>query len=211
MKDCCGPGYSSPQKAIEAPREKLLYTIAIYTGTGIQKPDYLATVDVDPESPTYSQVIHRLEMPGIGDELHHMGWNACSSCHDDSSMSRKYLILPGVRSNNLHIVDTATDPRAPRLHKVIEGAEIKAKADLSGPHTVHCLGSEIIISFLGNAKGEAPGGYLQLDKRFQYRWSLGKLDGGYQVWLRLLVSTASQHHGKLRMGCTEYIYARVRS
>jgi len=56
MKDCCGPGYSSPQEAIEAPREKLLYTIAIYTGTGIQKPDYLATVDVDPESPTYSQV-----------------------------------------------------------------------------------------------------------------------------------------------------------
>ncbi|NCW65385.1 MAG: hypothetical protein EBW03_06645, partial [Rhodobacteraceae bacterium] len=29
MKDCCGPGYSSPQEAIEAPREKLLYTIAI--------------------------------------------------------------------------------------------------------------------------------------------------------------------------------------
>lgn len=47
MKDCCGPGYSSPQDAIEAPREKLLYTIAIYTETGIQKPDYLATVDVN--------------------------------------------------------------------------------------------------------------------------------------------------------------------
>jgi hypothetical protein len=28
MKDCCGPGYASPQEAIEAPREKLLYTIA---------------------------------------------------------------------------------------------------------------------------------------------------------------------------------------
>ena len=168
-KVCCGPGYASPIEAINAPREKLLYTIAIYTGTGIQKPDYLATVDVDPDSPTYSQVIHRLEMPGIGDELHHMGWNACSSCHDDSSMSRKYLILPGVRSNNLHIVDTATDPKAPRLYKVIEGAEIKSKADLSGPHTVHCLGSEIIISFLGNAKGEAPGGYLQLDKNCTIR------------------------------------------
>jgi len=57
MNDCCGPGYSSPQEAIEAFRENLLYTVAIYTGTGIQKPDYLATVDVDPESPTYSQVI----------------------------------------------------------------------------------------------------------------------------------------------------------
>ena len=50
---CCGPGYASPAEAIRAPREKLLYTIAIYTGTGIQKPDYLATVDADPDSPTY--------------------------------------------------------------------------------------------------------------------------------------------------------------
>ena len=48
--ECCGPGYASPQDAIKAPRELLLYTIAIYTGTGIQKPDYLATVDVDPNS-----------------------------------------------------------------------------------------------------------------------------------------------------------------
>ena len=118
--ECCGPGYVT-RRSNCSPAEKILYTIAIYTGTGIQKPDYLATVDVDPDSPTYSEVIHRLEMPGIGDELHHMGWNACSSCFDDSKMSRRYLLLPGVRSNNIHIVDTATDPRAPRLHKVIDG------------------------------------------------------------------------------------------
>jgi len=43
--DCCGPGYASPAEAIQAPREKLLYSIAIYTGTGIQKPDYLVTID----------------------------------------------------------------------------------------------------------------------------------------------------------------------
>ncbi len=92
---CCGPGYASPGEAMQAPREKLLYTIAIYTGTGIQKPDYLCTIDADPESDTYSQVISRLEMPGIGDELHHMGWNACSSCHDDAGMERKYMIVPG--------------------------------------------------------------------------------------------------------------------
>ncbi|MDS9951606.1 MAG: selenium-binding protein SBP56-related protein, partial [Planktomarina sp.] len=181
-----GPGYSSPADAVQAPREKLLYTIAIYTGTGIQKPDYLATVDVDPDSSTYSQVIHRLEMPGIGDELHHMGWNACSSCFDDTSMARKYLLLPGVRSNNIHIIDTATDPRAPRLHKVVDGSEIKSKTNLSGPHTVHCLGSEIIISMLGDAKGEAPGGYLYLNKDFEIlgRWenSMGDIKFGYDFW-----------------------------
>ena len=54
---CCGPGYASPAEAMKAPREKLLYTVALYIGTGIQKPDYLATIDADPESPTYSQVI----------------------------------------------------------------------------------------------------------------------------------------------------------
>ena len=137
-KTCCGPGYASPSEAIKAPNEKLLYTIAIYTGTGIQKPDYLATIDVDPDSPTYSKVIHRLEMPGIGDELHHMGWNACSSCHNNSEMSRKYLLVPGVRSSNIHVIDTATDPFAPKIYKVIKGAEIKSKTNLSGPHTVHC-------------------------------------------------------------------------
>lgn len=38
------------------PREKLIYVPCILTGTGVQKPDYLATVDVDPESSNYCQV-----------------------------------------------------------------------------------------------------------------------------------------------------------
>ena len=119
MAECCtpvrcGPGYASPAEAMKAPRELLLYTVALYIGTGIQKPDYLATIDADPNSPTYSQVISRLEMPGIGDELHHMGWNACSSCHGDATRERRYLIVPGGRSSNLHIVDCATDPKKPR-------------------------------------------------------------------------------------------------
>ena len=99
--ECCGPGYASPQAAMQGPRETVLYTVALYIGTGIQKPDYLATIDADPDSPTYSQVISRLEMPGIGDELHHLGWNACSSCHHDPTKERRYLIVPGVRSSNI--------------------------------------------------------------------------------------------------------------
>src|SRR5712691_6104712 len=92
---CCGPGYASPEEAMKADPEKVLYTIALYAETGIEAPDYLATVDVDPASPTYSQVIHRTPMPSVGDELHHFGWNACSSCHADESKSRSFLILPG--------------------------------------------------------------------------------------------------------------------
>jgi selenium-binding protein 1 len=194
---CAGPGYASPQDAIKAPREKIVYTICIYTGTGVEKPDYLATIDVDQDSPTYGEVIHRTEMPVVGDELHHMGWNACSSCNTDGSMERKYLIIPGVRTTNFYIVDTATDPRKPTLYKTIDGEEIKAKTNLSAPHTVHCLGADIIVSMLGDAEGNGPGGFLHLDKDFNIlgRWEkdLGEMKYNYDFWYQprhnMMIST----------------------
>ena len=110
---CCGPGYASPAEAIRAPREKLLYTVALYIGTGIQKPDYLATIDADPDSPTYSQVISRLEMPGIGDELHHTGWNACSSCHHDAPRSAATSSSPACAAPKSTSSTAATTPKPP--------------------------------------------------------------------------------------------------
>jgi selenium-binding protein 1 len=194
---CTGPGYASPEDAIKAPREKIVYTVCIYTGTGIEKPDFLATVDVDETSPTYNQIIHRTEVGVVGDELHHMGWNACSSCNDDGSMERKYLIVPGVRTSNFYIIDTATNPRKPALFKTIDGDEIKQKVNLSAPHTVHCLGSDIIVSMLGDADGNAPGGYLHLDKDFNIvgRWEHDttgmkfSYDFWYQPRHNMMVST----------------------
>jgi len=168
---CCGPGYASPEEAMRAEREKLLYTVALYGGTAIQAPDYLATVDVDPASPTYSQVVHRTEL-GMDDELHHFGWNACSSCHDDESKSRRYLIAGGFRSGRIHIIDTE-DARAPKLYKVIAAEEITAKTNLSAPHTVHCLADgTVMISMLGDGDGNGPGGFLLLDGDFNIagRW-----------------------------------------
>ncbi len=32
---CCGPGYASPEAAIKAEQENILYTIALYTGTDV--------------------------------------------------------------------------------------------------------------------------------------------------------------------------------
>ncbi|HZO91801.1 MAG TPA: selenium-binding family protein [Chthonomonadaceae bacterium] len=183
---CCGPGYASPAEAMQAEREKVLYTIALYTGTGIEEPDYLATVDVDPSSPTYSQVIHRTPMPNIGDELHHFGWNACSSCYGDETKSRRFLVVPGQRSSRVHIIDTA-DERAPKLHKVIEPEEVKSKVNLTAPHTVHCLADgHVMLSMLGDSEGNGPGGFLLLDDKFDIagRWE-HKMDGmrfNYDFW-----------------------------
>jgi selenium-binding protein 1 len=125
-------------------------------------------------------------MPTPGDELHHFGWNACSSCHGDPSSMRRYLIVPGLSSSRIHVLDTAS-PAAPKLHKVIEGDAIKRKTNLSTPHTVHCLPTgQIMISMLGDAQGNGPGGFLLLDLNFDIIGNWAKDSQGmkfnYDFW-----------------------------
>lgn len=57
-KKQCGPGYKSPLDAYtNGKRETILYAICIQPNPQINsKSDYLATIDVDPDSPTYSKV-----------------------------------------------------------------------------------------------------------------------------------------------------------
>uniref|UniRef100_A0A4W3HBI0 Methanethiol oxidase n=1 Tax=Callorhinchus milii TaxID=7868 RepID=A0A4W3HBI0_CALMI len=160
----CGPGYRSPLEAMKGPREQIVYLPCIHNNTGIAKPDYLATVDVDPSSSKYCQVVHRLPMPHVGDELHHSGWNACSSCHGDVTKRRNRLILPSLISSRIYVIDVETDPRAPRIHKIVEPSEVMGKCGLANPHTSHCLGSgEIMISSLGDLAGNGKGGFILLD------------------------------------------------
>src|ERR1700744_2064306 len=159
-----GPGYASPEAAREQPPEQFVYVASLYEGTGIDKPDFIAVVDVDPSSSSYGQIVHRTEMPNVGDELHHFGWNACSSaCH--SQLSRDTMIVPGLQSSRLHMLDIS-DPRSPTIKHVIEGEEIREKLGLSAPHTVHCMPGDIItISMLGDADGKNPGGFAIIDAR----------------------------------------------
>ncbi len=65
--------HSSPQEAMQAPAEELLYLACLHEGTGVEKPDFLAVVDAE-----HGRVIHETPMPNVGDELHHFGWNRCS-------------------------------------------------------------------------------------------------------------------------------------
>ncbi|XP_076366905.1 methanethiol oxidase [Tachypleus tridentatus] len=159
-----GPGYKSPLAAMEGPREKILYVVCIQPDSFRSgKTDYLATVDVDPDSSTYCKVISKLHMTHVGDELHHTGWNACSSCHYDPTKSRDRLILPGLNSDRIYVVDVGTDPKDPELFKVIEPMEVHTKGRTCAPHTVHCLASgEVMISCMGDPEGNAKGSFILL-------------------------------------------------
>ena len=76
-------------------------------------------------------------MPNAGDELHHFGWNACSSCLCPNAphphVERRYLVVPGLRSSRIHILDTKPDPRKPKIVKVIEPEEVAEQGRLHAP------------------------------------------------------------------------------
>jgi methanethiol oxidase len=157
--------YPSPTMAMQAPPETLAYVALLNPDPGGH--DAMAVVDVDHGSNGYGTVIGRMDMPAAGDELHHFGWNACSSClcpfAPHPHMERRFLVVPGLRSSRLHILDTKADPRQPRLVKVIEPEEVIRKTGYSRLHTAHCGPDGIYINALGDADGNGPGGIFVLD------------------------------------------------
>jgi methanethiol oxidase len=184
--------YASPQEAIKAPAEEFLYLACLYEGTGVDAPDFLAVVDAEGGA-----IIHETPMPNVGDELHHFGWNRCSSaCHGPD---RSHLIVPGFRSSRLHVVNVADDPREPRIEKVIEPDELIEATGYTRPHTVHCMpGDNVVISMLGDADGNGSGGFAVLDARtfeLKGRWENGgelpplNYDFWYQPRKDVLVSS----------------------
>jgi selenium-binding protein 1 len=131
------------------------------------RPDAMAVVDVDPESSSYGQQVGQTDMPNVGDELHHFGWNACSShlCPwaSHAHVERRFLVVPGINSSRIHILDTKGDPRNPEIVKVIEADELASKTGYASPHTVHCGPDRLYISALGAPDGEGPGGIFTMD------------------------------------------------
>ena len=150
--------YRSPAEAMAAPPEKLGYVALL-------DPDALSVVDLDPSSATYGHEVGRWTPPAQAepDEFHHFGWNVCSSTlggehagHHD--LRRRYLVIPGLRSSRLYILDTEPDPTSPQLVKVIEPADVLDKAGYSRPHTIHCGPRGIFVSALGTNKPDGNGG-----------------------------------------------------
>src|ERR1700676_5559557 len=106
--------YPTARLAMEAPRERFAYVAALAPNhtSGV---DPLLVVDVDSISPTYGSVVGRLDLPNVGDELHHFGWSACSAAlcpyAPHPHLERRYLVVPGIRSSRIHIINTNHDPK----------------------------------------------------------------------------------------------------
>lgn len=172
--------YPSPSMAMDAPAEKLAY-VALLNPSPNGHGDAMGVIDVDPESGSYGQMVGRVDMPHAGDELHHFGWNACSSCLCPYSphphMERRYLVVPGLRSSRLYILDTKPDPKNPRIVKVIEPETVMKQTGYSRLHTVHCGPEGIYVNALGAPDGEGPGGIFLVDAEtfdVRGRWEMNR-------------------------------------
>jgi selenium-binding protein 1 len=185
--------YPSPSHAMEAPPEELAYVALLATGDD-GKRDALGVVDTRAGSPTYGSLVGRVDFPQGGNELHHFGWNACSShlCPyaPHAHVERRYLLVPGIHSSCIHVLDTRPDPRNPRLVKVIEGEEVTRKTGYANPHTVHCGPDGVYMNALGGSDGDGPGGIFMLDhETFEVRGRWEKEHGpqylAYDFWWHL--------------------------
>ncbi|MQA78004.1 MAG: selenium-binding protein [Streptosporangiales bacterium] len=182
--------YPSPRDAAEAPPETLAYVAAF--SRSADRPDAIAVLDTDEASDRYGQVVGWTDLPNVSDELHHFGWNACSSAlcpyAPHPHVERRYLVVPGLRSSRIYIIDIKGDPRAPTIVKTLEPEELAKRAGYSRPHTVHCGPEGLYVSALGGADGnEGPGGVAILDHNsFEVlgRWEVDRGDQylAYDLW-----------------------------
>jgi selenium-binding protein 1 len=185
--------YPSPTMAAESTPETLAY-LSLINPSGKGQPDAIAVLDVDPNSKAYGRLVGRTDMPHAGDELHHFGWNACSSClcpyAPHPHMERRYLIAGGIQSSRIHVLDTKPNPREPSIVKVIEPETLAARTNYAAPHTVHCGPDGVYMSALGAADGNGPGGTFILDPdTFDVlgRWEIdrGPQELAYDLWWHL--------------------------
>ena len=102
------------------------------------------------------------------------------SCFGDITKSRNKLILPAICSSRLYVIDTGSDPTAPKMFKVhtphkhtdcqlagcclqvVDRTELQTKANLTFPHTSHCLANgQVMVSAMGDVDGNAKGMFYQ--------------------------------------------------
>jgi selenium-binding protein 1 len=150
---CSKNGYNNDIAAIQPiVHEKLLYVATVDMGG--KDPDFVTIVGVDPDDPsTYAKIINRVDMMHIGDELHHFGYN----------YDRTLLMVPGLFSGRIYIVDVSKDPQHPSIIAVNE--DLVSKSGYTVPHTVIGLenGNNLVTMIGANSETTAPGGIVEIN------------------------------------------------
>ena len=178
---------------MQAPPERLAYVALLNDGKNGHH-DRMGVIDLDPTSSAYGRMVGQVDFGRSDNELHHFGWNACSACLCPQAphphMERRYLIVPGIGSSRIYILDTKPNPRQPKIVKVIEPEEFIRKP--ATRRRIHFIVDRTPSTgaHSGSASGDGPGGIFLMDaKTFELKGQWEKDRGpqqlAYDFWWHL--------------------------
>lgn len=146
-------------KRLDRP-EKVLYCFCV--DADAKDNDFLLVVDVEIESPSYGQVIYKLDLGSSGNETHHFGFT------DD----RTHIWGCSLLSSKLFLIDVASNPAKPKLVKVLN--DVPETSGLASPHSPYALPGRMLFSFLSGKDGGLPAGLAEFtnDGKFIRRLEL---------------------------------------
>src|SRR4051812_15863502 len=159
-------------KRLDRP-EKFLYVFCV--DADARDNDFVAVIDVNPDSDTFGTITYTLDLGSKGNETHHWGYT------DD----RTRIWAGGLLSSRIWLIDVATDPAKPRIEKVLE--DVPEVTGLTGPHTYYALPGRMLLSFLGGKDGGLPAGLAEFTNDGKFIRRIDQPEGapyGYHVALK---------------------------
>jgi selenium-binding protein 1 len=132
-------------------QERYLYVATIAQSAA--DPDFVTVIGADPRRADFGKIVNRVDMPNVGDELHHFGYSA----------DQERLIVPGLFSNRIHVLEIGRDHKTMRLGAVNE--QLAANSGYVVPHSVIAKPrGGAMITMIGAATDTTqPGGIVQID------------------------------------------------
>ena len=153
LQPAVGGATSPPADHHEDQQERYLYVATIAQSP--TDPDFVTVVGADPHRSDFGKIVDRVDMPNVGDELHHFGYSA----------DQKRLIVPGLFSNRIHILDVGRNGRTLAIRAVND--QLAAQSGYIIPHSVIATApGKALVTMIGALTGSTqPGGIVELNDR----------------------------------------------
>jgi selenium-binding protein 1 len=134
-------------------QERYLYVSTIAQSP--TDPDFIAVIGADPRRKDFGKIVNRIDMPNVGDELHHFGYSA----------DQKRLLVPGLFSSQIHVFDIKGGGKRLSLRTVND--QLAAKSGYVVPHGVMATsrGRALVTMIGATSQTTLPGGVVEIDDK----------------------------------------------
>jgi selenium-binding protein 1 len=134
-------------------QERFLYVATI--AQSATDPDFVAVIGADPRRSDFGKIVNRVDMPNVGDELHHFGYSA----------DQRRLIVPGLFSNRIHVFKIKGNGKRMALKAVND--QLAARSGYIVPHGSMTMshGTTIVPMIGAGTDTTRPGGIVEIDDR----------------------------------------------